>query len=380
MIIKNAEWQEIQNRISAIEKQNKQLYKDNERLIEMNQRYAAQKARRNLEESDNVKLRDRIATMRTLDFLETAISILSWDALPDSEYGFFYSKRIEKMISDFGAVCIFPDKYLDRPNWWVLPFTGDGGSINGYGEYSIITPYIPSGIAGAPEQLKGGAVFGRKIVNKDCVIVSDMYEYHQTNGNTSLFTLRGAIEIYARLIADCEVAKKINRNWLKIPFLFDSKGVKKQDFDAMMNDIKKIIVGTENNDEAIVTDYADNFNILPTNVAYHGRDLQEAIIDLENTVFEYLGIAHNQNEKMAQQTNAEVYKNADQYNIRIMRRIQNRQLAIHNAKKIWKNWGNVSIKCNLYDFKRSNITLEIMQNQARERKDNELSKSNVTAN
>lgn len=379
MIVKNSEWQQTQERLRQLEKSNADLLKNNERLIEMGFRKAAQQARKKAEASDNVLLRNQIAHMRQIDFLETAISLISWEKLPDSPYDFFHSKRIERMISDYGAICIFKGKYLGVDNWFALPFVGKAGTLNAYGDYTIVTPYIPSAMYGIKESAAGAQPFGDLTVNKDCIIVTDLYEYKQTNGNASLFTIRTAIDIYSYLIADCEVAKITNRNWLKIPFLFNSKGVKKQDFEAMLMDIKKIVQGAKDNDDAIVTDYAEAFEILQTGVQYFGKEFQEAIIDYENTLFEYLGIAHNQNEKKAQQVEAEIIKNRDQYNIRIIRRLQNRQIGIDAAKKIWSEWRDVELKCNLFDYQTADYELKNILDgvEPEENNKNEFAKSNA---
>lgn len=91
------------------------------------------------------------------------------------------------------------------------------------------------------------------IVNKDCVIVSDFFFPTLTAGNTS-FTVFQAIELYAAMVADCEVAKKVNRNWIKLPMLF---GIDTSDEDtiktanALSLEIKQLLLATEDNEDAV---------------------------------------------------------------------------------------------------------------------------------
>lgn len=330
--------------------------KNNEILKEIAYRHEAQLAREKCEKGAGQELFDAVFNLKTADYYETAISTFSWDSLPNSERNFFNSKRIEKQISDFGKVCIFKKeyKYKDATNtektekqFLVLPFVGIGGTVNCYNEFEVITPYSPAGDNG------DNVYYAPMTVGKDCVIITDFFQWSQTNANLSL-SIRAAIELYARLIADCETSKKINRNWIKIPLLFlpeEGTGAKRKDYDAFINEVKNIVEGIENYDSAIVSKYAESIKPIPTGVQYFGEELTQCAKDYENDLRNFLGIGTIKNETRARKITAEFEKTADQYNINIKKRLQNRLLALEQLKKIFpEDFSKTSISVNLDDF------------------------------
>lgn len=170
----------------------------------------------------------------------------------------------------------------------------------------------------------GSQYFKDMIVNKDCVIVSDFFFPTLTAGNTS-FTVFQAIELYAAMVADCEVAKKVNRNWIKLPMLF---GIDTSDEDtiktanALSLEIKQLLLATEDNEDAFVSRVVPYLKTLSTNAQYFGKELSEEIKNYKNEMFEFLGIAHNQNEKKERQITSEIEVTADQYNMNITKRLK----------------------------------------------------------
>lgn len=325
--------------------------KDTDRLREICYRKLAQAAREKV--NDGTTLYERFRDLKTADFLETAISIFSWEDLPESELNVFNSKRIETQVADFGKVVIFPSEYVYNNasgkrkkvgDFLVLPFNGALGALDFYGEYPIIKPYAPSSSLAYD--------FPTLTVNKDCVVISDFFNFGQTNNNLSL-TLRAAIDLYCSLIADCETAKKINRNWLSVPLLFsynddmDEKGVKK-DFDAFIKEVKEIVENIEGHSNAIVTSLAKNIMPIPTGAQDHSAALEQAKRDYENELLNYLGIGTIRNENKVRKITAEFEETSDIYNINIVKRLQNRERANEQAKKIWgEKWGNPKLKVNL---------------------------------
>lgn len=325
--------------------------KDTDRLREICYRKLAQAAREKV--NDGTTLYERFRDLKTADFLETAISIFSWEDLPESELNVFNSKRIETQVANFGKVVIFPSEYVYNNasggrkkvgDFLVLPFNGALGALDFYGEYPIIKPYAPSGSLAYD--------FPTLTVNKDCVVISDFFNFGQTNNNLSL-TLRAAIDLYCSLIADCETAKKINRNWLSVPLLFsynddmDEKGVKK-DFDAFIKEVKEIVENIEGYSNAIVTSLAKNIMPIPTGAQDHSAALEQAKRDYENELLNYLGIGTIRNENKVRKITAEFEETSDIYNINIVKRLQNRERANEQAKKIWgEKWGNPKLKVNL---------------------------------
>lgn len=347
----------LENRLNELTKQNDDLIKRNELLSEMCTRKLAQKARHDLESSDRVLLRKKIERLVYAELSEAAISVLEWEKLPDTNLAFFNSKRVEKSIY-MRPTCIFPEKINGDILWYSMPFTGVAGSLDPNGEFAIVKPYIPSGTG---KNAPASGSFSEKVVGKDCIIITDFFQFNQTNGNDS-FVLRELMQTYAMLIADCEVAKLTNRNWLKIPFLIDSAGVDPKQMPKLMLSIKNVIEGLGDNEEAIVTEYANMIKLLPTGAQYHGDKLDEAIKTYWDAAFAAIGIAHLGQEKKAQQNVDETSKNSDQFNIRVVSRLQNRNLGIEQAKKIaennpvWAPWREVSLKVNLSAYNKNDPT------------------------
>lgn len=357
----------LNDRLMQLETANNKSQKDNQILREQIFKLTAQAARAKVEKSDRAKLRNHVKRLYMNSFQETAISIFDWQNLPEPKEIVggtrFDSKRIESMIARCGRVAIFPYYYsfpnLDghmvrKKTYLALPFTGSYG-LDCYGEFGVVRPYAAFG---------GSQYFKDMIVNKDCVIVSDFFFPTLTAGNTS-FTVFQAIELYAAMVADCEVAKKVNRNWIKLPMLF---GIDTSDEDtiktanALSLEIKQLLLATEDNEDAFVSRVVPYLKTLSTNAQYFGKELSEEIKNYKNEMFEFLGIAHNQNEKKERQITSEIEVTADQYNMNITKRLKNRTDALEQAKRLWpEDWGGVNIKVNLNGF-----------NEKEEKKDGEF--------
>lgn len=346
----------LQDQYNELLKRNEKLEKDQQIFREKLFRLTAQSARPHVEKSELVFLRNQIRDLCYNSFSETAISIFEWVKLPTpSTKGgtVFDSKRIEKQIERFGRVCLFKNKYRftnfygnteEREEFLVLPFTGVSG-LDCYGEFSIIRPYAAQG---------GEQVFDDLIVNKDCVILSDYFIPTQTSANAS-FTIKAGIEFYANEIADCEVAKKINRRWLKMPMLFTTDNPEDKEFknnaQALALEVKQLLQCADDNEEAYISRVVPYIKILPTGAQYYGKELDEQIKSYKNELFEFLGIAHNSNEKKERQITNEIEVATDQYNINITKRLQNRLKALKQAKELWKDYfKDVTIKVNLNGF------------------------------
>lgn len=127
-------------------------------------------------------------------------------------------------------------------------------------------------------------------------------------------------------------------------------------------EIKQLLLATEDNEDAFVSRVVPYLKTLSTNAQYFGKELSEEIKNYKNEMFEFLGIAHNQNEKKERQITSEIEVTADQYNMNITKRLKNRTDALEQAKRLWpEDWGGVNIKVNLNGF-----------NEKEEKKDGEF--------
>lgn len=351
------ELQELNARLQLLESEKKKSEEDSRILREQLFKITAQTARTKVTNSQRQKLRRNVKQLYENSFLETAISIFEWQDLPEPEDNVggtrFDSKRIESMIARCGRVAIFPHEYeflgldgkaVKKKTYLAMPFSGSYG-LDPYGEFGVVRPYAAFG--------GGGQSFGNKIVNKDCVIVTDFFYPTITAGNTS-FTVKKAIEMYAEMMADCEVAKKVNRNWVKLPMLFgidtsDKEAAKLA--DALALEIKQLLYATEDNEDAFISRAVPYLKTLNTNVQYFGKELTEEIKNYKNEIYEFLGIAHNQNEKKERQIVPEIDVAADQYNSSITKRLMNRTAPLEQAKRLWpEDWQGVNIKVNLNGY------------------------------
>lgn len=364
--------------IDELLKQNAQIMSElqkerdaNTRLTEIAYRKEAQLARQKLcdTRSKNQQWKNNFSNLVFNDFRESAISIFEWDGIPENPYDFFNSKRIESQIFNFAPVCIFEHDVafpnaatLNTPNptnklektLLVLPFIPAYPALDCYGEVPVIRPYSMNGDGNMPDRdwIRGdGNPYGAKIVGKDCVVISDFFEWSQTNINTSM-CIAQAVRTYAELIAECEIAKKINRNWIKIPLIFNTRGSENnKKIKSVVQQIANILQAIDDYDDAVVTDYAENLEVLDTGIQYFGAELEQTIKDYENKLYNYLGIGHIKNETRARKITAEFEKTSDEYNINITKRLQLREKALRQLKIMFPNYfSNVTIKVNLDGF------------------------------
>lgn len=316
----------------------------NTQLKEMLFRRMAQLKKKNID--NGIALFNELQNLQVASYLETAISVIKWKNLPETPLNSLTSKAIERQIAQFGSVCLFKHKYTAMAGtpfakqietYKVLPFTGRAGALNDMGGFFVVKPYNANGT-------NDGTEYPDLVVNQDCVILSDYFNFTPTNGNLSI-TVRRAIEIYCQLMADCEAAKKINRNWIKIPLLFAGDELtKKEEFDKFINEVGDIVEGVENSANAIVTKYAKNIHPINTGVMYFGNELEQARKDYENELLNYLGIGTIRNENKARKISAEFEETSDIYNINIEKRLQTRQEQLDWAKKIFPEWSVVELE------------------------------------
>lgn len=360
---KKTEIAELQDTVAKMANTIEQERKANELLTEMCFRHESQLARSKCHQNENKAFRQAFSDIIFNDNRETAISIFSWEKLGECPLDFFNSKRLESQIFNFAPVCIFEHE-IDLPSGGkekvplALPFVPDSPSLDCYGEFPVIRPYSPNGSQGDPTGWARTNVnpYRSKIVNEDCVVISDYFEWGQTNGNTSM-SLRTAVRVYSDLIAECENAKRLNRNWIKIPLLFNTSGAEdNKEIKNLVNEINSIVSAVDDGADALLTKWASNIEILNTGVQYFGNELEDAIKDYQNKLWNFLGIGHIFNENRAQKVTAEFEKTRDEYNINITKRLQLREKALKQLKKIMPRYfGNAEIKVNLDGF---NVGLE----------------------
>ena len=358
--------------VAQLEQTQNQLEKEKKGNVQLRERVyklLSQEARRQQEQgrSDSVQFRDLFTNITYNDYLETAISIIKWRNLPKSYGNMLNSKRIESQIAKFGSVVIFPheykfqvpgDKAITKREYLCLPFVGVNGFMDCYNEFQLIQPYSASQYLASTQKpvdrnkgyREGDGVYPQLMVNRDCIILTDYYNYGQTNGNTS-FTIAAAIQLYCKLIADCEAAKKTNRNWLKIPFIFNTDGTEDgNELNKLIGEVRQMISGIDDNELAIISKYAKNLELLPTGAQFYGEQLTQAIKDYRNDLDEFIGIGHIKNENRARKITAEFTNTSDQYNINITKRLENRNMEIDVAKTLWDDWKDVELDVNLVAY------------------------------
>lgn len=334
--------------------------KANQLLTEMCYKHEAQLARKKINENENEAFKTAFSNIIYNDNRETAISIFSWENLAESPLDFFNSKRLESQIFNFAPICVFeheiivPGEKNPVPVPLALPFVPDSPALDCYSEFPVIRPYSPNGSQGDPTGWARTDLnpFSAKIVGKDCIIISDYFELGETNGNTSM-SLRQAVRVYSDLIAECENAKRLNRNWIKIPLLFNTDGAENtSEMNKLITEVNAIVSGVEEGANALLTKYARNIEILNTGIQYFGNELENSIKDYQNKLWNFLGIGHIFNENKAQKVTAEFEKTRDEYNINITKRLQLREKALKQLKTIIPRYfSNASIKVNLDGFK-----------------------------
>lgn len=332
----------------------------NERLREMCYRHESQLARAKMNDTESAAFRRAFSDLIFNDNRETAISIFSWEGLPETPLNLFNSKRIESQIFNFAPVCIFEHE-ITMPNGkrekcpLILPFVPASPALDCYGEFPVIRPYSPNGLTGETGAfaLSDANPFKELIVGEECVIISDYFEWGQTNGNTSM-SIRAAVRFYSDLMAECENAKRVNRNWIKIPLLFNTDGTEdNKQMNALINEVNAIVGAVKDSEDALITKYAKNLQILNTGVIYYGKELEDCIKDYQNKLWNFLGIGHIFNENRAQKVTAEFEKTQDEYNINIIKRLQLREKGTSEAKNVKtleKYFRNAKLRVNLQGF------------------------------
>lgn len=360
---KASEIQLLQTTVGSLIKELEKERAANQKLTEMCYRHEAQLARKKGTENASARWKREFSNLIFNDFREDAISIFSWEELAPTPRNFFTSKRLESQTFNFAPVCIFEheykfpnpgESYTTEKTLLALPFVPASPAIDCYSEFPIVRPYPPSGNNGVPDKswiLGNGNPYPPLRVNEDCVILSDFFEWSQTNANTS-FCISRAVRIYADLIAECEVAKKNNRNWLKIPLIFNTDMTENDgEIRKLIAEVMSIVQAIDDNEEAIVSKYGKNLEILNTGVQYYGDELNECIKNYKNDLYNYLGIGHIKNENKARKITAEFEKTSDEYNINITKRLQLREMALKSLKEIFPQYfSKCYIKVNLDGF------------------------------
>lgn len=367
-MMNKAEKQELATLKESVNTLVKELDKERKasaKLSEIAYQKEAQLKRAQFEESRSLsqQWRQRFTELIFNDYREDAISIFEWEDIAPTPNNIFNSKRLESQVFNFAPVFVFPYEYtLATPDGkgrrermpFALPFVSAYPGLDCYGEFPIIRPYSPNGLNGANVEMyarSDGNPFPPMEVGKDGVVISDFFEWGQTNCNTSM-SIRLAVRTYAELIAEVESAKRVNRNWIKIPLLFRiAAGGKESGARKEVQEIARIVQAIDRGDDAIVSKYLDNLDLERTDAQYYGTELEQAKKDYENDLYNYLGIGHIRNENRVRKITAEFEKTSDQYNIKIIKRLQLRQMALKQLKMIMPEFfGNARIKVNLNGY------------------------------
>lgn len=354
--------EQLTETVTTLIKELEKERKANKILTEITYKQTAQQARKNKESSSVKKWKRAFSDIIFNDMREAAISIFELEGLAETPRNSFNSKRLESQIFNFAPVCIFEHEYKfatgantskTEKTLFALPFIPSYPALDCYGEFPIVRPYAPSGNQMNPTKdwiLSPANPFGDKIVNENCVIITDFFEWSQTNVNTSM-CISAAVRLYSDLIAECELAKKQNRNWLKIPIIFNSRIRDNKRINALVNEIIGMVNAIEDNEIAAITEWGEDVEILQTEVQYWGEQLEQQIKDYTNRLYNYLGIGSIKNETRARKITAEFEKTSDEYNINIVKRLQLRNMMLKQCKAIFPQYfSNAYYKVNLRGY------------------------------
>lgn len=244
--------------------------------------------------------------LNSIDMYNKVIMSIAWDGMPDTipelsteaqlftkgKSAFFYSK-------DYGYMC--------------LPFTYTSG-VNDYNMYTKLKPISLNGID-----------YPELTINKDCVILYD---------NPIGIPAIAYCNMFSTQLNYIKNIKYKNINFLRLPFIFKSSGIKAEDNKRAFA-IKQIFT-SDDNAYGYVTSAFDNIELLDFKLQYYGAELQQAINDIKSEFFEWLGVSHLSIEKRERMTEDEVniYEESNTLNINKRLLIREKQ-----ANKINKMFG-----------------------------------------
>lgn len=145
--------------------------------------------------------------------------------------------------------------------------------------------------------------------------------------------------MFADIISDCYKLKDKNRNFLSLPFIFNSTGDLKQDKKNAL-EIQQILT-VDKVSLAVITNAFKQLNVIDLKPQYYGDELQTAIKDARNDFLEWLGVTHLSLEKRERMTEDEVNIMKENDILNINKRLKIRQ---QSADKINEIFGlNVSV-------------------------------------
>lgn len=245
------------------------------------------------------------------DLYNKTILSMSWENIP-SEIPY---NIIESQIFLRGSVCFFKS---DVYGYLCLPYTVIDG-LNDYGLHTKIKPISLNNID-----------YGELTINEDCVIIKD---------NWLCIPPIAYCNMFADIINDCYKLKDKNRNFLSLPFIFNSTGDLKEDKKNAL-EIQQILT-VDKVSLAVITNAFKQLNVIDLKPQYYGDELQTAIKDARNDFLEWLGVTHLSLEKRERMTEDEVNIMKENDILNINKRLKIRQ---QSADKINEIFGlNVSV-------------------------------------
>lgn len=276
--------------------------------------------------------------LKLADYVNVGVQQFEWEGLPKEITQWNY---IERGLFDKAMLMFF---HTSEFGYLCVPCTGLG-QINTYGRFVRVKPLI-TGI-----ESQHLSVFKDSYeVGKDCVVIYD---------NMLRIPPIFYASYYAKKYSDILNTRDKNANFLKLPFIFSTKGMNNGKKKATAFKISQFML-KDKNEIAYVTDVFDNLVLLDLKPQYFGRELTELLKDIDNDYYEYLGVRHESIDKKERLTDDEVFANSEKFFINTNKRLNPRQKACEEINELFGL--NISVKSAYHEFnevKTSNIVASV---------------------
>lgn len=276
--------------------------------------------------------------LKLADYVNVGVQQFKWTGLPKEVSQWDY---IERGLFDRAMLMFF---HSPEFGYMCVPCVGVG-ELNTYNRWVRVRPILTGVQSTRPELFKDSYEVGR-----ECVVIYDnmlrvpplFYAYY-----------------YANKYADIVNTRDKNANFLKLPFIFSTKGMQNGKKKATAFKVSQFML-KDKNEIAYVTDVFDNLVLLDLKPQYFGRELTELLKDIDNDYYEYLGVRHENINKKERLTDDEVFANSEKFFINTNKRLAPRQKACEEINELFGL--DISVESAYHEFnevKTSNIVASV---------------------